>query len=365
MPFPSDSSGEERTETATPFRREEFRKRGNVAVSREVISIALLLMIGGSLYFAISGFFKGFQFLANQYFQFSSIHDYGKGQVVDIAIELFKSWGWMVGPVLMVAVIAGIVACTAQVGFYVTWEPLSPDWNRINPVNGFQRLFSSQAAVDVLKTLIKLVVCTAIVWWIIQSQLNGAPSYFGKSIPELLSAMLGAMGKAFFAIVGALSVFAILDYGYQRFRHERQMKMTRTEAKEEFKLREGDPLVRSRIKSIQRRIASRRMMESVPKADVVVTNPTHLAVALKYDSDTMHAPKVTAKGAGVVAEKIRAIAQFHHVPLVENKPLARTLFRELDVGDFIPKELYKAVAEVLAYVYRLRGVGYRQAANHG
>ena len=160
----------------------------------------------------------------------------------------------------------------------------------------------------------------------------------------------------FFSVVGSLSIIGILDVVYQRFQLERSMRMTRREAKDEFKLREGDPLIKSRIRALQRRIASRRMMEAVPKADVVVTNPTHLAVALQYVASEMPAPKVVAKGAGVVAEKIREVARTHDVPIVENKPLARTLFRELDINDFIPRELYKAVAEVLAYVYRLRGM---------
>jgi flagellar biosynthetic protein FlhB len=268
----------------------------------------------------------------------------------------------MVVPTFLVAMIVGLVACAAQVGLYLTWEPLTPNWDRINPVNGFQRLFSGKGAMEGVKALLKLAIVTLVVWSFLNSHVNEAPLFFSKNLNESNALTLSLLSKLFFSILFSLSVLSILDYAYQRWQLEKQMKTTRREAKEEFKLREGDPLIKNRIKAIQRRIASRRMMEAVPKADVIVTNPTHIAVALKYDSDSMHAPRVLAKGAGVIAQKIKEVARFNRVPVVENKPLARTLFKQLDIGEYIPRELYKAVAEVLAYVYRLRGL---QKVAHG
>ncbi len=181
-------------------------------------------------------------------------------------------------------------------------------------------------------------------------------AYFQHSVYEIAVLTLKSAGKLGLLIVLAMSVMAALDFAWQKFQLEKKMRMTKREAKEEFKLREGDPLIKHRIRTIQRRIASRRMMENIPKADVIVTNPTHLAVALQYDGKTMRAPKVTAKGAGVIAEKIKELARANGVPIVENKPLARTMYKELEIGESIPKELYRAVAEVLSYVYKLKGV---------
>ena len=211
--------------------------------------------------------------------------------------------------------------------------------------------------MEAVKAMFKLTIAGFVIWNFLRTQAPSAGMYFQKGVAESTILTLGLVAKMFFTLVLSL---ALWESGITRFNGtavESGMKMTRREAKDEYKLREGDPLIKSRIRQLQRRMASRRMMEAVPKADVIVTNPTHLAVALKYDAETMAAPKVTAKGADLVAKKIRELAQKHGVPLVENKPLARTLYKEIEIGHSVPRELYKAVAEVLAYVYRLRGMG--------
>ena len=350
----AETSNDERTETATAYRREEFRRQGTVAMSRELLSIALFVGVGLTLYFAVNTIFAEFGHLSDSYFRFSRVTEFGKPQMIELKAQMFKSWGWMVLPVFLSAIVMGILACAAQVGFYVTWEPLSPKWERLNPVNGFQRLFSAQASVEAIKAVLKMSIAGFIVWNYLKARALEVGNLFQKTVFEITVLLLSSIGKLFTHLILFLGIVAILDYFFQRFQLEKQMKMTRREAKEEFKLREGDPLIKSRIRSIQRRIASRRMMESVPKATVIVTNPTHLAIALQYDAGEMIAPKVTAKGAGHIAEKIKEIARFHHIPIVENKPLARTMFKTLNIGQNIPRELYKAVAEVLSYVYRLK-----------
>ncbi len=210
--------------------------------------------------------------------------------------------------------------------------------------------------MEAFKALIKVSLIGFIAYKFLSNHLVDSGNFFQLGVGEGIASTLSQLSTLFFTIVASLGILAGLDYFYQRYQLEKQMKMTRREAKEEFKLREGDPLIKSRIKSIQRKLASRRMMDAVPKADVVVTNPTHFAVALKYDATLMPAPKVIAKGAGLVALKIKELAKFHQVPVVENKPLARTLFKQMEVGEYIPKELYKAVAQVLSYVYRLKGI---------
>ena len=356
-----EGSDDEKTESASSYRREEFRKQGTVALSKELMSVVALIAIGASFYFVLGSISKEFNLMAEKFFSYTPrtgfwLGDFGRTEMTDLLTAVLKSFSWMVVPTFAVAMVVGLVVCAAQVGFYITWDPLTPNWDRINPINGFQRLFSGKGAIEGVKALFKLVIVVLVVWSFLSNHMNEAPLFFSKSLNESTALTLALLSKLFFTILFSLSVLSVLDYAYQRWQLEKQMKTTRREAKEEFKLREGDPLIKNRIKAIQRRIASRRMMEAVPKADVVVTNPTHIAVALKYDSLGMHAPKVVAKGAGNVAQKIKEIARFNRIPVVENKPLARTLFKELQINQYIPRELYKAVAEVLAYVYRLRGM---------
>jgi len=281
-------------------------------------------------------------------------HELTRSDYLQLQSTALKALLGMTVPVFATAVVAGIVAGISQVGFYITFEPLTPKWERIDPVQGMKRLLSPQGLIEAVKAVIKLTLVGFVAWTFLKGQMPELGAYFGRTVAETSVLMLASLLKLFFLILLAVSVLAGMDYMFQRWQTEKKMKMTRREAKDEFKLREGDPLIKSRIRSIQRKLANGRMMDDVPKADVVVTNPTHFAVALQYDSETMAAPKVVAKGAGVIALKIRELAKLHRVPIVENKPLARTMFKELQVGGSVPKELYKAVAEVLAYVYRLK-----------
>jgi flagellar biosynthetic protein FlhB len=356
-PFDND---EEKTETATSYRREEFRKQGTVALSKELLSLGLFISIGFVFYFATPYFYEKMSLMSVDYFKVQKT-EFTKVEAVDLVKKITKDSSLIILPIFLAAIISALIIAASQVGFYITFEPLMFDFNRMNPIQGFQRLFSSNGAMEAVKAILKSAIALTVLWFFLKSEIFEVSKLFNQSVYENGKYLLSTTGKFFFILIVALAVLAALDYAYQRFRLEKQMKMTKREAKEEYKMREGDPVIKARIKSIQRKIASRRMMENVPKADVVVTNPTHFAIALKYDAKSMHAPQVVAKGAGIIALKIKELAKFHGIPCVENKPLARTLFKELDVNQYIPRDLYKAVAEVLAYVYRLkasRALGY-------
>ncbi len=348
-------NNDDRTETASAYRREEFRKQGKVALSRELVSVAMLLLVGCALYFSGAHIFEQFGIVTKQFFRFDKVGVFDKADIVGFTQVVVKSWAWACAPIFLVGILTAIGAAVAQVGFQVTWEPLSPNWERINPLTGMGRLFSGKSIVEAIKGIVKLTVGGWLLWTFMKGLAPIAGTLFKRDVAEGLLLSIQLVGKMFLWLVGAFSVLAAMDYGYQRWNLEKEMKMTKREAKDEFKLREGDPLIKSRIRTLQRRIRNRRMMEDVPKADVIVTNPTHFAVALKYDPTVMASPRVVAKGADLMAKRIREIAREHRVPIVENKPLARTLFKEVEVGGSVPRELYKAVAQVLSYVYRLKG----------
>lgn len=358
-----DSSPDDRTESATSFRREEYRKQGIVAQSRDLMSVVLFLSSGAAFYFVARTVLVQFGELANKAFRFGPIEVFTTKSAHEWLVKALTSWGLMVGPMFAVVVTAALIAGVAQVGFHVTTEPLSPNWDRINPVKGFQRLFSLNAFVEAFKALVKMAVVFGVAWFFLKGRAFSVGHYFQKSVPEISVLMLGDLGRLFFVLVGSLGVFGALDYFYQRYKIEKQMRMTKQEVKEEYKLREGDPLIKQRIRNAQRKIARRRMMEAVPKADVIITNPTHFSVALQYDPKKMKAPRVVAKGVDFLALKIRELAKASGVPIVENRPLARALYAQIPVGKAITEDLYTAVAQVLSYVYRLKGMGAPSGTN--
>jgi flagellar biosynthetic protein FlhB len=358
-----DQAGEERTEAATPYRREEFRRQGIVALSREIASVALLLGVGIFLMVSAGPMHREFSALVQRFFSFSGPSDLNAAGVLEVQKLALGSWASMVLPIFAVAVAVGGLACLAQVGWYPTWEPLVPNWDRLNPATGAQRLFSLQGTLEALKALLKFTMVGVVLWFFLRSHLGEIASTAGKTVPELSAVMWATVGKAFLCLCLALSVLAAGDFAIQRSLLEKRLRMTRREAKDEFKLREGDPLIKSRIRQRQRRIIVRRMMDAVPKADVVITHPAEFSVALQYDSTRMESPRVVAKGVDRIARRLEQLAVFHRVPLVENKALARTLCRELEVGQSVPPDLFKDVAQILAQVYRLKGVGPEGSGN--
>ncbi len=338
--------GGQRTEPATPRRRQEARRRGQVARSADLSQGAGLLaaVLVGSLAAP-----WGFGVLASYTREVLANPDPGRlGALVAQGVLAGLA---LAGPALAAATVVGLVAGIAQTGGLFTAKPLEPQLDRLNPLRALERLFSLRSVAELLKAVVKLVAVVAAVWAPLREAVTSVPPTAPS--PEQLAAWLGNTVHAVgLRGGGALLLVGGLDYLYQRFEYERSLRMTRQEVREDLKETEGDPLVKSRQRSRQRELARRRMLRDVARATVVVTNPVHLAVALRYAPREAPAPVVVAKGAGVVAERIREEARKWQVPVVSNPPLARSLFRTVPLGRMIPPALYHAVAEILALLYR-------------
>ena len=347
-----DSS--EKTEEPTQRKQEESRKKGQVAKSAELSSVFVILAAflalktaGPHLYETLIGYmrhiFNGLSVRGD--FTIQSV----QLMITEAGMNFFEAVLPLMISVLLVAVSVSIL----QVGFSFNPDTIMPQFSRINPISGFGRIFSKRSLVELIKSLLKITVVGYFIFRFIQKETLRIPSLMMAEIPDSFALLAGIIYDLAFQIAMVILVLAILDYGYQWWEHMQNLKMSKQEVKEEMKQTEGNPQIKSKIREKQRAIATRRMMAEVPKADVVVTNPTHFAVALKYESG-MEAPTVVAKGADFIAQRIREIAKENDVVIVENKPLAQALFKNAEVGDPIPPDLYKAVAEVLAYVYRLK-----------
>ncbi|HLT56939.1 MAG TPA: flagellar biosynthesis protein FlhB [Bacillota bacterium] len=343
----------EKTEKATPKKRQDERKKGRVAKSQDVNTAILLLFCFIALFvfgkFMLEKMTSMYEHTFTELIHWQVTED----SISKIFTGISMETGKIVAPIMVIAVIGGIGANLLQVGFLYTTEPLKMDLKRINPIQGAKRIFSLRAIVELLKSFFKIAVVGAITFFIIWKYKDDM----------LMTAFLNAEGAlAFYAKVAiimavsaavALLFLSIFDYAYQKFDFEKNIRMSKQDIKDEYKNIEGDPLIRSKIKERQRQIATRRMMSEVPNADVVITNPTHYAIAIKYDEEVASAPYVLAKGVDLVALKIKEIAKAHDVHTVENRPLARALYDAVEIGDVIPEEFYQAIAEILAYVYRL------------
>ncbi len=344
----------DRTEAATPRRRQEVRQRGQVARSIELSSAFILTVCVIVLRYSLPWLFTQLKWFCAGTLTHLLESDWTIENVHRGGIVTFLNVARFSAPILAAAVLAGIAINLAQVGFLLTLEPLKPDFNRINPLMGFGRLFSMRGGVDLIKSVLKVGMVSAVAFSTARGQLPLFISTAQMNTPEALSALGGILYTLCLRVCVAMLILAALDYIYQRVHFEQSIRMTREEVREEMRQMEGDPTLRARIRQRQRQIARQRMMQEVPRADVVVTNPTHLAVALRYAAGEMSAPTVVAKGQRLMAERIREVARQHGVPVVENKPLAQALFKSVEIGQEIPAELYQAVAEVLAFVYRLK-----------
>lgn len=349
-----ENSQDEKTEQPTPRRREDARKKGQVARSQELNSVFIILTGLLALVIFHNNIIAGFA---------GALH-YNLSQIgTDITTtkfyELFFANGAIlikiIAPILLLLGLVGLLINLAQVGFMVSSEAIEPKLDKLNLAKGFKRIFSMRTLVNLVRDLIKIVIIGYVAYLTYKAEMPNYIPLADQEVGQILVFMAQVSLKIVLRTAGVLLILSILDYAYQRYEHEKQLRMTKQEIKDEMKHHEGDPLIKMRIRRIQREMARSRMLQAVEKADVVVTNPTHLAVALKYDSETMPAPIVVAKGERLIAEKIKEIAQKAGVPIVENKPLAQTLFKSVAIGMEIPAKLFKAVAEVLAYVYKLKG----------
>ena len=348
-------NADERTEPASDRKKDEARKKGQVAKSMELNS-ALALVFGLMIiYFSGGMIAQQVGAAAKTFFSHAGQIEVSRNTLQSEFSRVFSIIGLAIAPVAVGLVLVGLLSNIGQVGFLLTFETMSPKWDKLNPLTGITRiLVSRRSAMELGKGILKITLICLVSYFTLDSILSDSL----QLIDSDAQAVMGFMAKGALAVgLKASMVMLVLagfDYAFQRFEYERTLRMTKQEVKEEYKMLEGDPIVKSRIKTIQRQLAYKRMMTDIPKADVVVTNPTHLALALKYDSVKMTAPKVVAKGADLIAQKIKEIAKKHNVPIVEDKPLAQALYKVVDIGDEVPEQLFQAVAQVLAYIYRLR-----------
>ncbi len=346
---------QDKTEPATPKKREEARKKGQIANSREVPSVLVLLSALSVFYFSGGWMLNQVAGIMETVFGQAGQLDFDVQNVQSLLWFLFQKVVTVMAPLIAVVAFAGIFGNIAQFGFLLSGEPLTPKLNKLNPLKGIKRLISIRAGVELCKAILKVIIIGGVTYLMISSEITKIPALVSISVSSIMGFMGQVALKLGFFTCLVLIILAAVDLVFQRWQHERDLRMTKQEVKDEFRQREGDPMVRSRIRAVQREMAMRRMMNAVPDATVVITNPTHLAVALKFDR-SMQAPVVVAKGAGHLAARIKEIAVEHDIPVIEQKPLARALFKNVEIDQHIPADLYHAVAEILAYVYRLKGL---------
>ncbi len=344
----------EKTEPATPKRRQEARRKGQVARSNELSSTLVLLAAVLFIFQVMPGSGSNFLAFASHTWQNLSHGDLNPVTASQWLWQVALQAGQVVLPLFAVVFTVALISNVLQVGFLLSSTPLSPSLQKLNPIEGFKRLFSKRALLELFKSLLKLGGVALIVYQSAASALSWSLDHIGSDVARSLSNLSRLIYSTTMRVLAFLLVLGLADYVYQRWEFNKNLRMTKQEIKEEFRQTEGDPQVRARIREKQRLLARRRMMQDVPKADVVIVNPIHLAIALKYDPDEAQAPLVLAKGQGHLARKIKEIARQHRIAIVENKPLARTLFTAVEVGDEIPPQFYQAVAEILAFVFSTR-----------
>ena len=346
--------GQEKTEDPSGRRKSQARQDGKVPRSEDINMVAGLVAAAG--YFALgTGAMvdDGLQ-LMQHFFSHAGEIPLTESGVPGLVRMVCTHLLTMVLPLLLILMVVAVFANVFQFGFLFTLKPFKPDLSRFNTLKGIKRKVSLNNGVRLLKSVLKIAIIGAVPIMVILSEVNTLPLMIDQGVGDIMRRMGWLLLKILFFTTLVLLVLAIIDLIYERWKYTQDLKMTKQEKKDELRQSEGDPKVKARIRREQIAILRRAMMDAVPKADVVITNPTHYAVALKYDRLSMPAPKVVAKGARKTAQKIKALAREHDVPIVENKPLAQALFKMTEVGDIVPEELYTAVAAVLAYVYTRR-----------
>lgn len=345
-------AGEEKTEKATPKKRQDQRKEGNVLQSKEIVTAASVLGIFAAVRLLAGFMMKNVLGFSTKMFSAVGTTQVTQDSVMSIWVDVITLVVVVVGPVLAVAMLLGIIPTVAQTRGLFTMKALQPKFSRLNPLEGIKKLFSAQAIVGILKGLIEVIVITYIVYNEISDRMPKIVALMDVGVMQGLAYAASSIFDLVMLICIVLVFVAAADFLFQWWQFEKKLKMSKQEVKEEFKQMEGDPQIKSKIKQRQQQMAQARMMQEVPTADVVVRNPTHYAVALRYDQDKNRAPQVVAKGKDFLALRIVEIAEKNDVSTIENPPLARALYAQVDLGREIPFELYDAVAEVLTVVYR-------------
>lgn len=342
----------EKTEEPTAKKRADALKKGQVGRSQE-INAAFVMLAGFFVLKALGGDAVD-EIMNYSIYIFGNLNfDVNEESMMQLFISIVILLAKTSIPLMVFIMVIGLAMNVAQVGFHFSTEKLSFNPGRLNPISGFGRIFSKRSLVELAKSLIKIAIIGSLVYANLSEELWQMPKLIFTDLFAGLDRVSDVVFTLVFKIIGLFMVMAVLDLMYQKWQNTQDLKMSKQEVKEEFKQQEGDPQIKGKRRQLQRQMAMSRMMKEVPKADVIITNPTHFAVALKYESG-MTAPVVLAKGQDAVAQKIKELARENRVPIVENKPLARALYAAVEVGGTIPQELFKAVAEVLAYVYKLK-----------
>ena len=347
-------ANEEKTEEATPKKKSEARKKGQIARSKDV-GLAITMVTCTLVILLLSGMIVGNLKDTMVYFlQSGMLQDINEMSIKSIVLTILMKAALCILPVVVPIMIAGIVASLIQTGFLLTGESLKPKFSKLNPISGFKNMFSKKSFVDLLKNLAVVTIIGFIGFLYVRDNYDKILQISNTYLPSLGGQVQDLVVGIFFQVSVVLVIIAAADYFVQFRFHQKDLRMTKQEIKEEYKQMEGDPQIKSKIKQKQREMATRRMMASVADATVVITNPTHFSIALKYEEGNNEAPKVVAKGADLVALKIKEVAKENDVPIMENKPLARMIYEQVDIDREIPQEMYQAVAEILAMVYKLK-----------
>lgn len=347
-----DSSGE-RTEQATDKRRTEYREKGQVAQSKELHTAAMMATTLLLWFFYAPLFWNKLGSTLASTWRVSANYEVTSRGVLMLFNYLTQQIALLLAPLLLLVLVVGFFSSFFQIGWLFTGKPLMPDFSKLNPIAGAARFVSKRSLVEVVKSSVKVLVIGTVAYRVVFSEFDQALLLINMEVIETVRFLGRVAGNVLLKTTGIIVLLGLFDFLYVRWEMEQKMKMTKQEQKEEFKEAEGDPHVKGRIRSLQQQMARKRMMAEVPKADVIVTNPTHLSIALRYDRKTMEAPQIVAKGAEHMALRIREIATENRIPLVENKPVARVLYK-VEVGEPVPEEMFKAVAEILAYVYGMK-----------
>ncbi len=336
---------------ATPKKKQEARKKGQVLKSQELTSAVMLLALVGLLKVwlphMLNGIAELFSYVTDMSVEWNNL------LVWQVMVTLSWKCFLLLGPLFLASAVAAIAVNYLQVGSLFTIETISPKISRLSPIQGLKRMFGLKALVQLIKSLFKVGVIGYLLFDVIRSNINIFPALQGLTVIESVVILGNLLFELAWKTAVAFIIIAILDFIYQWYDYEKNLRMSHQEIKEEFKQTEGDPQLKAQIKKQQRELAMRRMMEDLKGADVVITNPTHFSVALKYEPQKNSAPYVVAKGQDEVALRIREIARDNNIVIMEDKHLARALYAQVELGQTVPADLYKAVAEVLAFVYRI------------
>lgn len=350
----AEDSDLEKTEQPSQRRLDQAREKGQVARSRELSTFIVLLAGGGVLWFMGASFTRQMVGMLRNGLTLSRDMAFNTGlmmpRLYDLSLDMLITFF----PLLLAVLAAAVFSPMLLNGWLFSVEALQPQFSKLNPISGIARMFSGSALVELSKAIGKSVLVGGTAAWVIWHNKDAVMALSTQAVVASIPQMGHLVGASFMAIVGAMLLIVLIDVPFQLWDHNKKLMMTKEEVRQEAKETEGDPMVKGRIRQLQREAARRRMMAAIPTADVVVTNPTHYAVALKYGETGMRAPVVVAKGSHLTALRIREIAEENHVPVLEAPPLARALHKHTELGESIPEALYTAVAEVLAYVYQLR-----------